>query len=83
MVFIVSRCSADVAPTALFDFSFLPHTPATFTIRHSPAILYRRAPHHCRAFPVPPVVTTIVQFVIVVVYTALPVDTPLLFAGDD
>ncbi len=73
---------------ALFDFSFLLHTPAALTsdwlsVHHSLAILYRRAPHCCRAFPVPPVVTTIVQFVVVVICTALLVNTSLLFADDD
>ncbi len=75
-------------PPALFNFSFLLHTPTALTgdwltVYHSPAILYRRAPHHCRAFPLPPVVTTIVQFVVVVICAALPVDTSLLFADDD
>lgn len=82
IVFIVSHHGPDVTSTALFNFSFLPRTPATFTIHHSPAILYRRALHHCRAFPLPPIITTIFEFV-VVVYTALSVDTPLLFAGNN
>ncbi|KAK0222959.1 hypothetical protein EDD85DRAFT_959834 [Armillaria nabsnona] len=76
IIFIVSYQGPDVAPAYLLNLSYFLCTPAALTIHHSPAILYSRAPHHCRAFPAPPIIAAIIQFIIVIIYATLLVDMP-------